>query len=221
MSTNYLENANTNNQHVLKFVRETAELCQPDQIHWCDGSEAEKQALTEDAVAKGVLLKLNQEKLPGCYYHRSSVNDVARVEQLTFICTETAEEAGPTNNWAAPKEMYAKLKGLLAGAMKGRTLYVIPYLMGPLGSSLTKVGIEITDSIYVALSMRVMTRMGKVAYDQLGSGDDFNRGIHSMLDINPDRRYIAHFPLDNTIISVSFQEKPDHQGSQGIPFALW
>jgi phosphoenolpyruvate carboxykinase (GTP) len=202
MSTNYLENANTNNQHVLKFVRETAEICQPDQIHWCDGSEAEKQALTEDAVAKGVLLKLNQEKLPGCYYHRSSVNDVARVEQLTFICTETAEEAGPTNNWAAPKEMYAKLKGLLAGAMKGRTLYVIPYLMGPLGSSLTKVGIEITDSIYVALSMRVMTRMGKVAYDQLGSGDDFNRGIHSMLDINPDRRYIAHFPLDNTIISV-------------------
>lgn len=202
MSKNYLENANTTNQHVLKFVQETAELCQPDNVYWCDGSEAEKKALTEEAVSKGVLVKLNQEKLPGCYYHRSSVNDVARVEQLTFICTETQEEAGPTNNWAAPKEMYAKLQGMLSGAMKGRTLYVIPYLMGPLGSPLTKVGVEITDSIYVVLSMRVMTRMGKLAYDQLGSGDEFNRGVHSMLDINPDRRYIAHFPKDNTIISV-------------------
>ena len=197
-----MENQITTNPHVLRFVKETATLCQPDKIYWCNGSEAEKTALTEEAVAKGILLKLNPEKLPGCYYHRSSSNDVARVEQFTFICTETADEAGPTNNWAAPKDMYAKLNGLLAGAMKGRTLYVIPYLMGPLGSPLTKVGIEITDSIYVVLSMRVMTRMGKVAYDQLGESDDFNHGIHSMLDINPDRRFIAHFPDDNAIISV-------------------
>ena len=137
MSTKYVEKANTSNPFVLKFVQETAELCQPDKVYWCDGSEAEKQALTQEAVDKGILLKLNQEKLPGCYCHRSSANDVARVEQLTFICTESPEEAGPTNNWAAPKEMYAKLKGLLNGAMKGRTLYVIPYLMGPLGSPLT------------------------------------------------------------------------------------
>jgi len=202
MSTNILEHANTTNPHVLRFVQETAALCQPDKIYWCDGSEAEKKALTDEAVAKGILIKLNQEKLPGCYYHRSSQNDVARVEQLTFICTENREDAGPTNNWAAPKEMYAKLNGLLSGAMKGRTLYVIPYLMGPLGSPLTKVGLELTDSIYVVLSMRVMTRMGKLAYEHLGQGDEFNRGIHSMLDINPERRYIAHFPQDNTIISI-------------------
>jgi phosphoenolpyruvate carboxykinase (GTP) len=202
MSKNFLEHANTTNPHVLRFVQETIDLCKPDNVYWCDGSEAEKKALTEEAVAKGILLKLNEEKLPGCYYHRSSSNDVARVEQLTFICTENSDDAGPTNNWAAPKDMYAKLNGLLSGAMKGRTLYVVPYLMGPLGSPLTKVGIELTDSIYVVLSMRVMTRMGVQAYKQLGDGDEVNRGIHSMLDINPDRRYIAHFPQDNKIISV-------------------
>jgi phosphoenolpyruvate carboxykinase (GTP) len=197
-----MDKPNTSNPHVLRFVEETAALTKPDKIFWCDGSEAEKKVLLDEAVAKGILLKLNQEKLPGCYYHRSSSNDVARVEQLTFICTDTKEEAGPTNNWAAPKEMYAKLKGLLSGCMKGRTLYVIPYLMGPKGSSLTKVGIEITDSIYVVLSMRVMTRMGQQAYEHLGDSDEFNHGIHSMLDINPERRYISHFPKDNTVISL-------------------
>ena len=179
-----------------------AKLCQPDRIHWCDGSEAEKQALTAEAVTKGILIKLNQDKLPGCYYHRSNPNDVARVEQCTFICSESKEDAGPTNNWAPPKEMYQKLYGLFKGSMKGRTLYVIPYLMGPPGSPLTKVGIELTDSIYVVLSMRVMTRMGDVAYQQLGEGNEFNRGLHSMLDVNPDRRFICHFPKDNTILSV-------------------
>jgi len=190
------------NQAVLDFVRTTAELTQPDQIFWIDGSETEKEYLYDLAVKDGVLLKLNQEKLPGCYYGRSNPNDVARVEQLTFICTPRKDEVGPTNNWAAPADMYAKLNGLLSGCMKGRTLYVIPYLMGPAGSPLTKVGIEITDSIMVVLNMRIMARIGAVAYGHLGDSNDFNRGTHSMLDINPERRYIAHFPHDNAIISL-------------------
>lgn len=193
---------NTGNKALLAWINDTIRLCEPDQVFWCDGSEQEKEFLTAQAVAKGVLIKLNQEKLPGCYYHRSNPNDVARVEQCTYICSETEEEAGPTNNWAAPKAMYEKLNGLCRGAMRGRTMYVIPYLMGPPGSPLTKVGIELTDSIYVALSMRIMTRMGNVAYQQLGNSDDFNRGLHCMLDVNPDRRYICHFPQDNQIISV-------------------
>jgi len=190
------------NQAVLDFVAKVAKLTTPDQVFWIDGSEAEKQSLYDQAVADGILMKLNQEKLPGCYYGRSNPNDVARVEQLTFICTPTREEAGPTNNWAAPAEMHTKLNGLLAGCMKGRTMYVIPYLMGPAGSPLTKVGIEITDSIMVVLNMRIMARIGALAYKHLGGGDDFNRGIHSMLDINPERRFIVHFPQENTIVSV-------------------
>ena len=193
---------NTNNRAVLGWVDQMAKICQPDQVFWCDGSETEKQALTARAVAQGVLLELNQKKLPGCYYHRSHPNDVARVEQFTFVCTELEEEAGPTNNWAPPGEMYRKLYALCQGAMRGRTLYVIPYLMGPPGSPLGKVGIELTDSIYVALSMRIMTRMGDIAYQQLGESDDFNRGLHTMLDLDPERRYIAQFPQDNAIISV-------------------
>ena len=192
----------TNNKNVLDWVGEMAALCQPKNVHWCDGSDAEKEALTAEAVTQGILVKLDQKKLPGCYYHRSNPNDVARVEQCTFICTPMQEEAGPTNNWMAPKAMYAKLHALCDGAMKGRTMYVVPYLMGPLGSPLTKVGIELTDSIYVVLSMRIMTRMGEVAWRQLGDGDDFNRGLHCMLDVHPDRRLIAHFPQDNAVISV-------------------
>jgi phosphoenolpyruvate carboxykinase (GTP) len=197
-----LGKCNTSNRDLIAWVEEQSKHCQPDQIFWCDGSEAEKEFLTAQAVDQGILIKLNQEKLPGCYYHRSNPNDVARVEQCTYICTETQEEAGPTNNWASPKEMYHKLLGLTRGAMRGRTMYVVPYLMGPLGSPMTKVGIELTDSIYVVLSMRIMTRMGQVAYKQLGKSDDFNRGLHCMLDVNPERRYICHFPQDNTIISV-------------------
>lgn len=185
-----------------KWVESVRAICQPDQVFWCDGSEAEKEALTRQAVEQGVLIELNQEKLPGCYYHRSNPNDVARVEQCTYICTPIREDAGPTNNWADPKEMYQKLYGLLEGAMRGRTMYVVPYLMGPKGSKLSKVGVEITDSIYVVLNMRIMSRMGQVALDHLGDSDDFNRGIHSMLDLNPERRFITHFPQDNTIISV-------------------
>src|SRR5258706_16411577 len=178
------------------------EICQPESIYWCDGSGEEKDRLTQQAVDAGVLIRLNQKKLPGCYYHRSNPNDVARVEQSTYICTVDQEEAGPTNNWMAPKEMYQKLRGFCAGAMRGRTLYVVPYLMGPPGSPLTKVGIELTDSIYVVLSMRIMTRMGQAAYEQLGDSEDFNRGLHCMLDVNPDRRFVAHFPQDNAVISV-------------------
>jgi phosphoenolpyruvate carboxykinase (GTP) len=197
-----LGNRNTENSTVIRWVAEQAKLCQPDKIFWCDGSEAEKDFLTAEAVEKKILVKLNQEKLPGCYYHRSNSNDVARVEQCTFICTPRQEEAGPTNNWMAPKAMYAKLRALCDGALRGRTMYVVPYLMGPPGSPMTKVGIELTDSIYVVLSMRIMTRMGQVAYEQLGDSEEFNRGLHCMLDVNPDRRFIAHFPQDNAVISV-------------------
>ncbi len=193
---------NTTNAAVKSWVQEMTTLCQPDRVHWCDGGEAEKVALTAEAVRTGVLIELDQRKWPGCYYHRSNANDVARVEQCTYICTTTRDEAGPTNNWAPPAEMYARLHKLADGAMRGRTMYVVPYLMGPPGSPLSKVGIELTDSIYVVLNMRIMTRMGLVAHGHLGEQKNFNRGLHCLLDLNPGRRYIAHFPQDNAIISV-------------------
>jgi phosphoenolpyruvate carboxykinase (GTP) len=192
----------TSNPHLLAWVEETAKLCKPDRIHWCDGSEAERKILTEQAVAQKVLIPLDQKKWPGCHFHHSSPNDVARVEHLTFICTPTQEEAGPTNNWMEPKEAYRKLSGHFDGAMKGRTLYVIPYVMGPSDSPFAKIGIELTDSIYVALNMGLMTRMGKVALDRLGGSNEFNRGLHSVADSDPEKRFICHFPQDNTIWSV-------------------
>ncbi len=192
----------TTNGNVLEWVKEMALLCKPDHIHWVDGSEEEKKLLTEQALADGTLIKLNQEKLPGCYLHRSNPNDVARVEGCTFICTPSKQEAGPTNNWMAPDEAYAKLSKLFDGSMKGKTMYVIPYVMGPIGSPMAKVGFEVTDSIYVVLNMRIMTRMGKPALTMLGQSKDFNRGLHSVLDCDPDRRFICHFPQDNTIWSV-------------------
>ena len=191
----------TRNKALLDWVRDCAALCQPDRVVWCDGSEAEKERLTKYAVDTGVLIPLNPEKRPGCYLHRSNPNDVARVEHLTFICTPTKEGAGPTNNWMAPEEAYGKLTKLFDGSMRGRTMYVIPYVMGPIGSPLSKVGIEITDSVYVVLNMRIMTRMGKPALDMLGNSNGFNRGLHCTGDINPERRYICHFPQDNTIWS--------------------
>lgn len=190
------------NLHLLSFAEHAVELCRPNAVFWCDGSAEERRFLTERAVRDGVLIELNQKKLPGCYYHRSNPNDVARVEKLTFICTEAQEDAGPTNNWAEPRAMRTKLRALLDGAMRGRTLYVVPYLLGPPGSPMAKVGVEITDSVYVVLSMGIMARIGRVALEHLGSSDDFNRGTHSMLDVNPERRYIAHFPQSNEIISV-------------------
>jgi phosphoenolpyruvate carboxykinase (GTP) len=190
------------NPHLLKWVAEMVALCKPDRVVWCDGTEEEKKRLTDQAVNEGILIPLNQQKLPGCYLHRSNPNDVARVEQLTFICTPTKDEAGPTNNWMAPGEAYQKLEKLYDGSMKGKTMYVVPYVMGPIGSPVAKVGVEITDSIYVVLNMRIMTRMGLRALAMLGDSNDFNRGLHSVLDCNPERRFICHFPQDNTIWSI-------------------
>ncbi len=192
----------TSNPALLKWVAEMAALTKPEKIVWCDGSEEEKKRLTEESLANGTLLQLNQNKLPDCYLHRSNPNDVARVEQLTFICTPTKNEAGPTNNWMAPDEAYSKLSKLFDGSMKGRAMYVVPYVMGPVGSPMSKIGIELTDSAYVVLNMRIMTRMGRPALNMLGESNDFNRGLHSVLDCNPERRYICHFPQDNTIWSI-------------------
>lgn len=192
----------TSNVYVKDWVDEMAKLTQPDNIVWIDGSEEERERLTKQALATGELLELNQDELPGCLYHRTAQNDVARVEHLTFICTEKKEDAGPTNNWMEKTYAYAKLGNLFNGSMKGRTMYVIPYLMGPAGSKFSKVGIEITDSIYVVLNMRIMTRIGKVALDHLGDSNDFVRGLHSKGEIDPNKRYICHFPEDNAIWSI-------------------
>ena len=192
----------TASRALIEWVKECARLTKPERIEWCDGSEAERRRLTAEAVGSGVLLPLNQEKRPNCYLHRSNPKDVARTEDVTFVCTPTREGAGITNNWMAPDAAYTKLRALLAGSMAGRTMYVIPYVMGPLGSPFAKVGVEITDSIYVALSMRIMTRMGAAALAMLGTSDDFNRGLHCTLDLDPKKRFICHFPQDNTIWSV-------------------
>ncbi len=178
-----------------------AELCQPDEVVWINGSEAEKERLKQQAVDAGVLIKLNPKKLPGSYLHRSNPNDVARVEDCTFICTRTPDAAGPTNNWVAPPRC---TRSFMASARRdeGRTMYVVPYLMGIPGSAFAKVGVELTDSIYVALSMRIMTRMGQGRVGPTRRDGKFTKGLHSMLDVNPERRFIAHFPQDNTIISV-------------------
>jgi phosphoenolpyruvate carboxykinase (GTP) len=188
---------------VLTWVDEMARLCRPDRIHWCDGSEAERAALTAEAVARGILTPLDPVKWPGCFYHRSHPDDVARVEDRTFICAPTRDDAGPTNNWAEPAEMRRKLYALAAGGMAGRTMYVVPYLMGPPGSPIAKIGVELTDSLYVVLSMRVMTRMGAATWKALTPEGDFNRGLHLMLALDPRERYIAHFPADNAVISLN------------------
>jgi phosphoenolpyruvate carboxykinase (GTP) len=190
------------NPHLKAWVADMAKLTQPDRIHWCDGSEAERACFTQEAVDQGILIPLDQRKRPGCYLHRSNPNDVARVEHLTFICTRSKVEAGPNNNWMDPKEAYGKLGKLFAGCMKGRTMYVIPYAMGPVGSPMAKIGVELTDSAYVVLNMRIMTRMGTAALDMLGDSNDFNRGLHSTLDLDPEKRFICHFPEDNTIWST-------------------
>jgi phosphoenolpyruvate carboxykinase (GTP) len=190
------------NTHVEKWVKEVAALCQPDEVFWCDGSDDERERLTQIALQCGDLMELNQEKLPGCYLHRSALNDVARTENLTFVCTNEQEDAGPNNNWMAPAESYDRLSKILAGAMRGRTMYVIPFLMGPHSSAFSKVGIQVTDSVYVVLNMRIMTRMGKIALDHLGNSDDFTRCLHSKADLDIERRYICHYPQDNTIWSV-------------------
>lgn len=195
----------TENKTVLAWLEEMKAMCQPDNVVWIDGSEEQLEALRAEAVKTGEMIKLNQEKLPGCYYHRTAENDVARVEDRTFICTPTEEEAGPINNWMAPGEMYAKLKKLYAGSMKGRTMYVIPYSMGPIGSPFSKIGIELSDSIYVVLNMAIMTRIGQKVLDQLGNDEnaEFIKCLHAKKDVNPDDRYIVQFPQDNTIWSIN------------------
>jgi phosphoenolpyruvate carboxykinase (GTP) len=190
------------NEAVKEWVAEVARLCRPDRVEWCDGTTAEKERLIRECLETGELIELNQQKLPGCYLHRSAPHDVARTEHLTFICTEGKDDAGPNNNWMAPAEARAKLSRLYDGAMSGRTLYVVPFLMGPRGSRFSKVGIEITDSKYVVLNMRVMTRVGDQALEHLGSSADFTRCLHSLGDLSPERRYICHFPQDNEVWSV-------------------
>jgi len=187
---------------IRTWADEIAALTRPDRIVICDGSEAEKQHLIAESVATGELIELNQQKLPGCYLHRSAPHDVARTEHLTFVCTEVQDDAGPNNNWMAPGEAKAKLTPLFNGCMAGRTMYVVPFLMGPKGSRFSKVGVEITDSRYVVLSMRIMTRMGQIALDHLGTSNDFTRCLHSLGDLSPDRRFIMHFPESNTVWSI-------------------
>ncbi len=192
----------TSNSHAIRWVSDMAALCGPDRIHWCDGSEEEKKHLTDEAASTGEIQLLDQKKLPGCIFHRTAENDVARTEHLTFICSRKKEDAGPTNNWMDPKEAYAKLTSIFKGSMKGRTMYVMPFIMGPAGSPSSKIGIQITDSIYVVLNMRIMTRMGIVALKQLGDSADFTRCLHGKETVDINRRYICHFPEDNTIWSV-------------------
>ena len=191
------------NKHVLSWIEEMAALTCPDKIVWIDGSEEQAEALRAEACSTGEMIKLNEEKLPGCYLHHTAVNDVARVEGRTFICTSKKEDAGTINNWMDPKECYEKLGKLYKGAMKGRTMYVIPYSMGIVGSDFAKYGIELTDSIYVVLNMLIMTRVGTNVLEALGDSDDYIKGLHAKADLDEENRYICHFPEDNTIWSVN------------------
>ena len=192
------------NQHseLQEWVEEMARMCEPDQIVWIDGSEEEKQRLTQEAVRTGEVQLLNQQKLPGCLYHRTAVNDVARTEDLTYICTRLHEDAGPNNNWMSPEEGYRRAGEIFRGSMRGRTMYVIPFSMGPVGSPFSKIGVELTDSIYVVLNMRIMTHVGRAVLKQLGTGGEFTRCLHGKAELDIARRLILHFPEDNTIWSV-------------------
>ena len=193
----------TTNKTVLSWIDEQVDLVKPDKIVWIDGSKEQIEALRAEACATGEIIKLNEELLPECFLHRTAQNDVARVEHRTFICTPTKEEAGPTNNWKDPNECYAMLREIAKDSYKGRTMYVIPYSMGPIGSPLSKIGVELTDSIYVVLNMAIMTRIGKAVFDVLGDSNDWVRGLHCKCNIDEENRYICHFPQDNTIISVN------------------
>ena len=192
-----------NNVGLQQWVERVASQTTPDEIHWCDGTDEEISRLNEMMVEAGTLVALDGEKHPGSFYARSDVNDVARVEDRTFICAATEDEAGPTNNWMAPSEMHALVDPLFDGCMAGRTMYVIPYLMGPPGSPMSKVGVEISDSPYVVANMRIMTRMGQVAIDELGEEGTFVKGLHSTGNLDPEKRYICHFPEENLIMSFS------------------
>lgn len=193
----------TTNKKVLQFVDEAVALAKPDKVVWIDGSEAQLEALRKEAIASVEMIKLNDEKLPGCLYHRTKPNDVARVEGRTFICSRRKEDAGPTNNWMDPEEMYKKLKAIAKDSMIGRTMYVIPFSMGAVNSPFAKIGIETTDSIYVVLNMAIMTRIGQKVLDRLGDSEDVVRGFHAKCNVDENERYIVQFPEDNAIWSVN------------------
>lgn len=192
----------TSNQALRSWVEQVAALTQPDAIHWCDGSEDEAQQLTHEMLENGELAELNDETHPDCFLHLSDPSDVARVEHLTYVCTPDQEDAGPNNNWMDPSQAHAKVDALFAGAMRGRTMYVVPYCMGPIDSPLARCGVEITDSPYVVVNMRLMTRMGRAALDRIEREGSFVKGLHSLGDLDPERRYIMHFPEELTIKSV-------------------
>ncbi len=192
----------TKNQALLTWIDEMAAITKPEKIVWIDGSEAQLNELRAEACSTGEIEKLDQEKLPGCYLHRTDPLDVARVEDRTFICAKSEKEAGPTNNWMDPQEAYKMMYELFDGSMKGRTMYVIPYSMGVVGSPFSKIGIELTDSIYVVLNMHIMTRIGEKVLESLGDGE-FVKGLHSRAQMNAEKKYIMHFPEDNTIMSVN------------------
>ncbi len=193
----------TQNKTVIDWIEEKIALVSPDEVMWIDGSEEQLDALRAEACKTGEMIKLNEDLLPGCLLHRTKPNDVARVENRTFICAESADQAGPTNNWMDPAEAYKMLYDIAKDSYKGRTMYIIPYSMGPVGSPFSKIGVELTDSIYVVLNMAIMTRIGKKVMDTLGDSNDWVRGLHCSCDIDPEKRYICQFPQDNTIISVN------------------
>ncbi len=192
----------TDNKKLIGWINKCAKLCKPDKILWMDGSEDEKERLEKEAFRTGELTRLNQKKLPGCVLHRTAINDVARTENLTFICTSRKEDAGPTNNWMEPAKAYRKAGAIFKNSMKGRTMYVIPFSMGPVGSPFSKIGVELTDSIYVCLNMRIMTRVGREVLETLGENGDFTKCLHGKADRDINKRMILHFPEDNTIWSV-------------------
>jgi phosphoenolpyruvate carboxykinase (GTP) len=192
----------THNKKLKDWVIKMARLCQPEQIVWIDGSEKQKRLLEKEAVENGELIQLDQDKLPGCFLHRTAVDDVARTEHLTFICTKKKHDAGPNNNWMSPRQAYKKAKGFFKGAMRGRNMYVIPFSMGPVGSTFSKIGVELTDSRYVVLNMLIMTRAGEPVLRQLEKEDTFTKCLHSKADLDINKRLILHFPEDNAIWSV-------------------
>jgi len=193
----------TKNRHVTEWIDRCVALTQPDRVVWIDGGEEQLSAIREEGISTGELIRLNPEKLPGCVYHRSALNDVARVESRTFICCEKQEDAGPTNNWMDPAKMKNILRDIYSGCIKGRTMYVIPYSMSVLGSPFAKYGVELTDSIYVVVSMAIMTRVSSKVFDVLGDSSDFIKGLHSTAELDENKRYIVHFPQENTIMSVN------------------
>jgi phosphoenolpyruvate carboxykinase (GTP) len=188
---------------VEEWVDEVSRTTKPDRVVWCDGTEAENDRLVDGMVSDGTLIRLNDSSWPNSFLHRSDPHDVARTEHLTYICSQDPQDAGPTNNWMSPVEARERIWPLFSSSMRGRTMYVVPYIMGPVASPYAKVGVEITDSPYVVANMRIMTRMGQVALDRLAAGTaDWVPGLHSLGDLSPDRRFIAHFPDTRTIWSV-------------------